>query len=1000
MNIYALLPLIATIAYIPLLITTIGSRPWQKRHRLFILFLIPAMLWSLTDFFFRSNLFPEYNLLLFKAIVILFMWMVVQFHCFSSSFFTPGQGRWLPFAYASLAAIIVLVGLGYIPEGVNVSGDKLYPVYGTGVIFMAISPLTLAARNLYVFWRRLRILDNPVLYNQIVSLVFGILALTIFTLAALLPWGKEFPVSHFGNLLNAFILSYAIIRHQLTDVRVVLRQWLAWACLGAIGIASYVLLFSGAHAAFNFGLDLTTTFIATLIAMLVAIVVYMLRRFFFATVDRAFQRQSYKDRRELFDFASRIYTVFSFKKQGRELLTLVARAIGCRKAGLLFPEADSGEFAAQLVEPESAGCPLSSLRLSGQNPIVEYLERERKLLSRESLAILPEFRSLRESEKKEIRSSEIELFMPLISRDRLTGILVLDKKKSGRYSLEDLRLLEDVAGRVAVSMEKEYLREQLGEREAELSVINRSSAIMTSSLDIQAIYDSFIMELKKVVDVSWAAIVLIEEDHAYFLALSSEIGSAWQVGERVPIKGTATEWVARHKEAVIEPALELASRFTTGKYHFQQGVRSIAYLPLIVKGEVIGSAIMASRHPNAYSQRQVKLLEQLASQIAMPIENSRLYAEAEHRARIDELTGLLNRRSLNEMITSEIGRHSRYGGVFSLIILDLDSFKAFNDNYGHLAGDKLLKQIGSIIKGTIRNIDEAFRHGGDEFAVLLPQTGIDAAHQVAERVRKRVEAKINVDDVPVTASLGLASWPADGIDLEDIIAAADGALYNAKRGGGNRSHCASGTLLPLNDIVITTGNNDDSKALSTIYTLAAAVDARDHYTRSHSKKVTEYAMALAKALELEPLELSRLSNCALLHDVGKIGTSDEILNKPGKLTAEEWEVVKLHPQLGATIVSHVPQLASCAAGILHHHERYDGSGYPRGLKGEDIPLEARILAIADAFAAMTSKRSYSDTLPFEEALKEIKRGAGRQFDPNLVEVFLSAVEDVTATEKR
>ena len=1000
MNIYALLPLIATIAYIPLLITTIGSRPWQKRHRLFILFLIPAMLWSLSDFFFRSSLFPQYNLFFLKTIIIMLVWMAVQFHCFTSSFFTPGQGRWLPFVYASLAAIIVLVVLGYVPEGVVASGDKLYPVYGTGVIFIAIPLLTLVARNLYVFWRRLRILDNPVLYNQIVSLVFGILALTIFMLIGLLPWGREFPISHFGNLANAFILSYATIRHQLADVRVVLRQWLAWACLGVIGIASYVLLFSGAHTAFNFGLDLTTTFIATLIAMLVAIVVYTLRRFFFMTMDRAFQRQSYEDRRELFDFASRIHTVFSFREQGRELLTLAARAIGCRKAGLLFPGADSGEFAAQLVEPESAGCPLSSLKLSGQNPIVEYLERERKLLTRESLAILPEFRSLKGSEKEEIRSSEIELFMPLISRDRLTGILVLDKKKSGRYSLEDLRLLEDVAGRVAVSMEKEYLREQLGEREAELSVINRSSAIMTSSLDIQAIYDSFIMELKKVVDVSWAAIVLIEEDHAYFLALSSEIGSAWQVGERVPIKGTATEWVARHKEAVIEPALELASRFTTGKYHLQQGIRSIAYLPLIVKGEVIGSAIMASRHPNAYSQRQVKLLEQLASQIAMPIENSRLYAEAEHRARIDELTGLLNRRSLNEMITSEIGRHSRYGGVFSLIILDLDSFKAFNDNYGHLAGDKLLKQVGSIMKGTIRNIDEAFRHGGDEFAVLLPQTGIDAAHQVAERVRKRVEAKINVDDAPVTASLGLASWPADGIDLEDIIAAADGALYNAKRGGGNRSHCASGTLLPLNDIAITTGNNDDSKALSIIYTLAAAVDARDHYTRNHSKKVTEYAMALAKALKLEPLELSRLSSCALLHDVGKIGTSDEILNKPGKLTAEEWEVVKLHPQLGAAIVSHTPQLAPCIAGILHHHERYDGSGYPRGLKGEDIPLEARILALADAFAAMTSERSYSDALSFEEALKEIKRGAGRQFDPHLVEVFLSAVKDVTATEKR
>ncbi|GAG07686.1 unnamed protein product, partial [marine sediment metagenome] len=264
-------------------------------------------------------------------------------------------------------------------------------------------------------------------------------------------------------------------------------------------------------------------------------------------------------------------------------------------------------------------------------------------------------------------------------------------------------------------------------------------------------------------------------------ALSSEIGSAWQVRERIPIKGTATEWVATNRKAIVESDLSQKSRFDTAKYHLKQGVRSIAYLPLIAKGKVIGSLVVASSQPNAYSQRHVMLLEQLASQIAMPVENSRLYAKVEERARTDELTGLLNRRSLDEMITSEIGRHSRYGGVFSLIILDLDSFKAFNDNYGHLAGDKLLRQIGSVMKGAIRNADQAFRYGGDEFAILLPQTNIDAAYEVAERVRKRVASKVKTDHVPITASLGLANWPADGIGANEIIEAADITLYHAKR---------------------------------------------------------------------------------------------------------------------------------------------------------------------------------------------------------------------------
>ncbi len=998
MNIYALIPLAATIAYIPLFVTTISSRPWQARHKLFILFLIAAMTWSLTDVFLRSNFFPQYNLLLLKLILITYVWMVVQFHCFVSSFYAPGQGRWLPLAYGSLAIVIVLVLLGYVAEGVtSANGDKLYLDYGRGVIFLAIPLLALAARTTYVFRKRLKILDNPVLRNQLSSLMLGLFVLLFSISVAFLPWGREFAVTHFGSIIIAFIFSYATIRHQLLDIRIVLRRGLAWVSLGVIGVVIYGLLLFILHTVLRFDLDFTTTFIATLIAISVAIIIYKLRGYLFATMGKAFQGQSYDYRRKLSEFASEIHNVFSLKEQGGELLALLTKAIGCKRASLLFLEAGSESYTAQLVEPKNKDNPLSDLILTGQNPIVEYLGRERKPISGESLAILPEFRSLWEQEKGEIKSNEIALFVPLISRDRLIGILVLDKKQSGRYSLEDLHLVEDVTNQVAVSMEKEYLREQLSEREEELSVLNRSSAIMTSSLDIQGIYDNFIEELKKVIDVSWAAVVLIKKSDLYVLALYSEIGSAWKVGERIPIKGTATEWVVTHKEAIVESDLSQESRFATGKHHLKQGVRSLACLPLIAKGEAIGSLIVASRQPNAYSHGHMRLLEQLASQTAMSIENSRLYAEAEEKARLDELTGLLNRRSLDEQITSEIGRHSRYGGVFSLIILDLDSFKAFNDNYGHLAGDKLLKEIGGIMKGTIRSADQAFRYGGDEFAILLPNTPIDAASQVAERIRKQIASKMETGLIPVRASLGLASWPADGIDPNGVIATADAALYQAKRSGGNQSRCTSETSLPEEATIPNNENIQESETLSTIYALAATVDAKEHQTSSHWKKVKEYAVILAKALKLEPAEISKLETCALLHDIGKIGISDRILNKEGKLTAEEWEAIKVHSQLGATIASHARQLTPCLACILHHHEWYDGSGYPKGLKGEAIPLEARILAIADAFAAMTSVRNYSDALPLEEAMEEIEQGAGKQFDPHLVKIFLSAIRTAPTT---
>jgi len=955
----------------------------------FILFLVSAMMWSLTDVFLRSNLYPQHNFLLLQLIVITFTLTVVQFHCFTSSFYAPGQGRWLPFAYGSLAVVIILVALGYVPEGVVADGDKMHLNYGRGIIFIAIPLITLAVRNFYVFWKRLRILDNPVLYNQIVSLMLGIAALTLFTLVAFLPWGREYPVSHFGNLINASILSYAVIRHKLVDIRLVLRQGSALITLGIIGVASYWILLIIFHAVFRFELSLTASFIATVVGILVALFIYRLRGSLFEVMSRVFQGPSYNYRLKLSDFANTIHNVFSLKEQGGELLALVTKAIGIKQACLLFPEAGSDDFKAQFVESKDKDNRLSNLKLREGNPVVKYLERERKPLTRENLGILPEFLGLWTLEREDIKSKEIEIFMPLISRDRLIAILVLGKKQSGRYSLEDFHLLEDVTGRVAVSIEKEYLREQLREREEELSVINRSSTIIASSLDIQEIYGSFIEELKKVIDVSWAAIVRVEKNDIYCLALSYEGGTPWQVGDKIPMQGTATEWVITHKKAIVEPDLSQENRFTTGKHHLQQGIRSIAYLPLIAKGEAIGSFIVASRQPNAYGQRHVMLLEQLAAQIAMPVENAQLYAKAEEKARLDELTGLFNRRSLDEMIDSEISRHSRYGGIFSLAILDLDSFKVFNDNYGHLAGDKLLRQVGRIIKGAVRSSDQAFRYGGDEFAVLLPQTTVDAASEVTERVRKKIATKVDAGDIPITASIGLASWPTDGIGHTDIIAAADAALYRAKRSGGNQSHCASGTLLPLDVIESSSGDSVDSSTLGIIYALAETVDARGHYARSHIKKVTEYTLALAEALKMESLEISRLETCALLHDIGKIGVSEEILNKRGELTAEEWEAIKVHSQLGASIVSHIPQLAHCVAGILHHHERYDGSGYPKGLKGDDIPLDARILAITDAFAAMTSERSYSDALTYEDALEEIRRGAGKQFDPYLVENFLT-----------
>lgn len=341
----------------------------------------------------------------------------------------------------------------------------------------------------------------------------------------------------------------------------------------------------------------------------------------------------------------------------------------------------------------------------------------------------------------------------------------------------------------------------------ELTIISNGSAIIISSLDIQRMLNNLVEELKKVVDINWAAITRIEGNSIHYLALSADTASTHEVGDRMPVKDTAYEWLAAQRTTIVEPDLLKESRFANDKHYIKQGIRSIAHFPLQKEKRLTGCITLASRKPNTYGPRFVGILERLTPLIAAQIENTYLYNEAVEMARIDELTGLYNRRALNEMIMNEIKRCSRYGGVFSLIILDIDTLKPVNDTYGHLAGDEYIRQVGGIIQKAVRSTDRAFRHGGDEFSILLPQTAVDVATRVAERVRQQVASVTSKTGTSITCSLGVASWPASGSDVNDLINAADTALYRAKRLGRNQSN---------NDIVTSPEDGKGKKEPSSV----------------------------------------------------------------------------------------------------------------------------------------------------------------------------------------
>jgi len=351
----------------------------------------------------------------------------------------------------------------------------------------------------------------------------------------------------------------------------------------------------------------------------------------------------------------------------------------------------------------------------------------------------------------------------------------------------------------------------------------------------------------------------------------------------------------------------------------------------------------------------------------------------------DNLTGLRNHRAFQEDIARELLRAARHGTALSLVVLDLDDLKGVNDAFGHQAGDEQLKALAHAALATVRGSDAAYRLGGDEFALVLPGEQAWAGLRAVQRLQAGLETAGSADSRP-TCSAGIAQ--ADGLVARDtLLRRADLALIEAKR-SHRRALIYSDELAPRAQEPNRAASEHHTKTLATA--LARAVDAKDSYTRSHCETVSELCALIACELGLDDDRTARLRLAGLLHDVGKIGIPDAVLQKPASLTDEEFELMKTHVTLGHSIVSGA-ELDQEAEWILHHHERLDGRGYPDGLFAEDVPLESRIILVSDAFEAITTDRPYREARSESRALAELEEHAGSQFDPNCVAALRRAL---------
>ncbi len=605
--------------------------------------------------------------------------------------------------------------------------------------------------------------------------------------------------------------------------------------------------------------------------------------------------------------------------------------------------------------------------------------------------------------------------VPIFLGGKPAGVMAaMSTERESQFQARDLEVMQTAAGQLGVAVENARLFTEEQRRARHLAFLNTISKMAISSEDAAQMMADIVREIQKNFRYDHIGIGIM--DYATKdIEIKAEAGTTSQtLGRRIPVGSGVLGKVARTGvSALVQNAGpgQLAGVLPES--------RAVLCLPISYGETLLGVLNIESRDENAFAPQDVLILNTLADLLATALHNSFVFQRLQQQSITDGLTGIKTRRFFWEALSSEWKRASRSGRPFSVVLIDLDKFKEVNDSLGHLEGDLVLARVGRLLEQKCRQSNVVARYGGDEFIILMPETGIEQAQVLAERLRLWLATDPMLEEHHITGSFGVASFPVHGFAMEDLIRVADAGMYVSKHAGGNQvstsdafgegsavqrqlvSGYIEGFLQRehngpehLDELVSTLrklcGREDgDRRAIrEAIEALSRAAELREHNAAGHGEQCAHYAGTIARGLNLSEKEVEEVTFAGRVHDVGKLFISERILNKPGALTEDEFAVIKIHPQVGGSLSRAIPDTERIAQAVESHHEAFDGSGYPLGLKGENIPLYGRIIAVADAYVNMTSDRSFAPPKSDDQALTELGKLSGTRFDGMIVRLFV------------